>query len=884
MQKIEILTKNQEKDFSYFTVKNVWLEIDETESARAKLNNESLQRIVRALQNSENAVICIQTEAFSTKDSRAPRQLLEALHTASTNGNRVYILTNEKKGVLSELVGTCLIRYGQKNIGTLILINPQLEDIQDGELRAAIVYTGDLTETSFSNPKNLFLPISDYDEQIDDLYRFFCNNFWKGATHEWLDDKSEPKEVDIKLPFDFLPPYKNFCEFEFLHKHIQEKLKDATFVRVPEINADDFMHTHSYAEECEIMCNYSKNGFNGINSLEDLPENAEVFATTDILDMPYRMIQFDNDESVYFIPKLYLQPDDNIFAVKFTGGDVFEYIKNLGVNRDYQFGTFDKGDLGGSRVRFFDADTEVVIEEFGNIDCEDVVLNEFVDQAEFEALEPNFKYADTHPVTTNYQWRNIPFFTPADAKEDNIYADWQSCLTEAETSCSNGLSFIEALMKKKESGLQKLTRFFLGKNTQLQNHKKELEKIDASIRENNGYSETQFKQQRDKLNHLLDALTGEAKEIDLEMDKAHQEEKWEIKNKNLTGALAEIEKNIATNKQDKLGLEKQQQEKLDELEQKQEIKRQEKNQTQVLLDKQKSAAEELTKLEQEVIKQEEFLKMHQDSQANAALSEEDRQRNIKTSENALNAKKEDLASKKQQMLDEIKQKLGNEFNNDQESNILEQEIKQLKQELDKLEQDLKMHQASKPSANLSKKDRKNNITRSQKLLDQKNKQLQDKQKQVLKTQPEALLMAILTNELNEKQEKIDSLAEDKKVLEKKLKDDFNKNTQELNKLEASKRQKQRELDANGSVFIYQENKTNNNSKKSSLANLKTNRKNTDTGFKVEKAQLKIPASKPKVGILKRLGAQKFIEIEFWQEAEQAKLEAERFNAKISVKQ
>lgn len=785
MKKIEILNNSKTIDYSNEQVENVWVKTNWLE-AETTFENKAEETFLKIFKKIENSVICIQTQAFSTRESKASDELIKEIFNASSRGNKIYILTNKKEGILSNLVGACLVRYGQKNIGTLVLINPQ---VQDTDKRLGLVYSGDLTEASFSNSENLLMPIFSNDTQIDDLYRFFCNNFWKDATHEWLEENSEPKEVNIKLPFDFLPPYQNLCEPEFVRSHIKSKLSEASFVRVPEIKSDDFMQDYYYAEDCQIMCNYSADGFNGINSLEDLPENAEILATTDVLAMPYRMIECYNDDTAYFIPKLYLQPDDNIFAVKFTG-EQYAKINSIKTNCNYEFGTFDKSDLGDKKIRFFDADEEVLIEEFGDVECEDVVLDEFVEQEKFITMEPNFEYAPTHPVETRYNWRTLPFYTPADAKEDNIYEEWQKCFREVKTSCDKGFKFVEALENKKQNSLQRLSRFFLGKSNQLQKYKKELEEIEKSIEENAGYNELDFKQKRDKLNQLLDILTEEAKEIDLQMDKANQEEEWEIKNKNLNGALAEIEEKIEANRQEKLNLEKQNQAKLDEIEQKLESER-----------------------------------------------------------------KADSQNKK-----------------DEESQAQQKDVslEKLEQEIEKLERELEIHKASKPSANLSKKDRQRNIDTTQKYLISKRKELTNYNNKI--------------DANSKKIEKIQKLEDDKKVLEKKFKDDLDKNTQELNRLESSKQQKQRELQANGSVFKYQENKVEDNTKKSSLNHLAPKNKNKSNNLSLDKAQEKIPSSKPKVGILKRQANQKFIEIEFWEEVEQAKLEAQRFNAKISVKQ
>ena len=136
--RIEILQKTKTVNHSDKKIASFWLKTNKKSDVFKENNN--LQQITSVFDKLQDSVICIQTEELNHSE------LIKSIFNASKKRNRIYILTNEKDAGLKQLEGACLIRYGIKNIGSFILINPNAQNNNEG-----IIFTAPFIETSLAS-------------------------------------------------------------------------------------------------------------------------------------------------------------------------------------------------------------------------------------------------------------------------------------------------------------------------------------------------------------------------------------------------------------------------------------------------------------------------------------------------------------------------------------------------------------------------------------------------------------------------------------------------------------------------------------------------------------------------------------------------------------
>ncbi|MBP5369884.1 MAG: hypothetical protein J6Z01_15675 [Bacteroidales bacterium] len=106
----------------------------------------------------------------------------------------------------------------------------------------------------------------------------------------------------------------------------------------------------------------------------------------------------------------------------------------------------------------------------------DNVLKQLLPKEDFENKKPDFK-DDGMSAEINYSWRNVPFYLPDNAKDHNLYSNWE---TEKKKIAIKMESLLEAISKleKRETTLSKrISRFFLGKKQQFGELKTKIEEI-----------------------------------------------------------------------------------------------------------------------------------------------------------------------------------------------------------------------------------------------------------------------------------------------------------------------------------------------------------------------------------------------------------------------
>lgn len=201
--------------------------------------------------------------------------------------------------------------------------------------------------------------------------------------------------------------------------------------------------------------------------------------------------------------------------------------------KDYVFGTLfdfvektERVNLSGQNIIYFGNEkalpTEIKLET--SQDLGDNQQKELLSKEEFEAQKPTLK-DDGVSTQITYSWQNVPFYLPANAKEHNLYTQWNNEKNKINSKLSMLLSDIENLEKKENTLSKKIIRIFLGKKNQfadLKSQISELQNVDFSnitkdIRDEKIMS----------INEISSKISSHSREIDKENKKALLDEEIE---------------------------------------------------------------------------------------------------------------------------------------------------------------------------------------------------------------------------------------------------------------------------------------------------------------------------------------------------------------------
>jgi hypothetical protein len=455
MEKIKILPVSKSKivDYSERVIEKFWLNRKKNQDLKKEDNHSLIINIFNQIQDS---VICIQTEQIDDA------KLITEIFNASKRKNRIYIFTNEKPEKLKELAGACLIRYGVKNIGSFILINPNSNNSQ------GILFTAPFLESSFES-SNIALELDKNQRNI--LFRFFSYNFWNKATHEIIDNFETAKSVS-EPPLDFLPNIQDFCDFDFVKQKISEQT-DNLILTVPRIETNHLVDLKKI-QNSKFFTNFQNNDFDLLHSIER-NEN-EIFANQNQINL--RLIISEKNES-WLIPKTHISNEDNIFALQLNDLQKSKLKKVIdflfeNAKYEYHFSKYRK-ELVNSNIRLIsDLNNEITIKELDNKKAEDINSIEFFEKSVFEKQKPDF-IDDSIACKIEYKWNINPFYLPQNAKRSKVYEEWQKTENEFQNSCNH----LEKSISESENKniTEKLKRFFLGKKQSLSKYKDKLEKF-----------------------------------------------------------------------------------------------------------------------------------------------------------------------------------------------------------------------------------------------------------------------------------------------------------------------------------------------------------------------------------------------------------------------
>ncbi|GHT59400.1 hypothetical protein AGMMS50239_05960 [Bacteroidia bacterium] len=196
--KIQPILKSEVVLYGDQLLQNFWRQ-KAGKTLSAKSHREEITEI---LQSVDEGIVCIQTEALT--DKALVKQIFD---TSRGRQVKIYILVNEYSQELDMLNEICLIRYGVKNIGSFILVNPNSNET------SGVFFGGQLTEGSIAIAKHISRELDK--KEIPDLFRHFCFHFWETAKKEVI-EKGKQTDV-VSKPLDIFYDVNAFDGKDFVY-------------------------------------------------------------------------------------------------------------------------------------------------------------------------------------------------------------------------------------------------------------------------------------------------------------------------------------------------------------------------------------------------------------------------------------------------------------------------------------------------------------------------------------------------------------------------------------------------------------------------------------------------------------------------------------------
>jgi hypothetical protein len=137
-------------------------------------------------------VICVLTSKLTDN------LLLGLLHDLAEK-RRVYIMLEKCGGHLDKLMGRCLIREGKINVnGTLILADPCSNTMK------GFFISESLDDVTLKKPQLIREMGIEEEKIMEELFIYFCYNFWELASFEYISNKEvkEIKDKGVDVYFD----------------------------------------------------------------------------------------------------------------------------------------------------------------------------------------------------------------------------------------------------------------------------------------------------------------------------------------------------------------------------------------------------------------------------------------------------------------------------------------------------------------------------------------------------------------------------------------------------------------------------------------------------------------------------------------------------------
>lgn len=466
LTQIEPISKTYSGDYSNENYSNFWLSL--LPSANNDLLSVCKNNIIETLQNIENSIVCIQSPLINDA------HLMQAILQAAERKNRIYVLTNSKEG-LKNLAGKCLLRYGcvQPISGTFLLINPRSAQ-PEGHFFSANFTTPELDKLQ------LFLALNA--AQIKDLFEFFCNQFWNMARFEIKHASNFEQDEAVKeKPINFEPNTQNLCNIDFIKNHIKKEIQNVEHLYIPDWSASLFSTQTDNLQKAQILTNSSKISLEVLQTLHQ--QNNTIYSTPAI---PLHFAVTTKGVLLFSQTHLTNESKEHYFALDLDAkqSDILKKVfDNYLQKTDKQFTQqATRKQMQGKELQFIQPTRTIIVKDSTSKKLDDIKLHEWKDRTEFEQQKPsNFPDDGVH-LQIHYEWEIIPFYLPQNAKQDSIYTDWESCEKSYKNywqAIQTNLSEAEKLeeAEKSKSFFSRLTKLFLGKKKTFNELKEKLENL-----------------------------------------------------------------------------------------------------------------------------------------------------------------------------------------------------------------------------------------------------------------------------------------------------------------------------------------------------------------------------------------------------------------------
>lgn len=233
--------------------------------------------------------------------------------------------------------------------------------------------------------------------------------------------------------------------------------------------------------------------------------------------------------------------------------DVF-YDDNKFNGKDYVYGTLfkfvketERQNIVGQKIVYLNQENispiEIIASSFKELG--DNKIKELLPKTEYEEQKPVFKDDGVSEEIT-YSWRNVPFYLPENAKDHNLYTQWNDEKIKIKSKLDSLITKIEESEQKEKTISSRIKRFFLGKKNLFSNLKEQLLKIKEVDFAN--LSKNEKDEKINKVNEIYREIVKQSKEIDVENKKALIDDEienlaQELNNKN--NFQIEIEKKLS---------------------------------------------------------------------------------------------------------------------------------------------------------------------------------------------------------------------------------------------------------------------------------------------------------------------------------------------------
>ena len=519
MAKIEPMSKSKTKDYGGVAIKNFWLKsnivtstVDQGQSAYSKIKE--------LIEPAKNGVICVQSEDLS--DSSLIKDLFDAVEC----GNRIYLLINSYQKKLDTLQGRCLIRYGLKNTGSFVLVNPHTNNPK------GILYTGQFTEGGLQFPLNLSLELDE--EQIAFLYRHFCYHFWNSAAKEIVDSSNKERDTGT-APADIFPLGEIFCDVKQMKNRFNSLTGNITVLTGSIANKEYIDFTG--IKNATIITSLRGNNTDAIPGIKEQGNTILAIENGNFLNI------IAAKEEFWIIPKTTVMTDDIFFALQANEiqcAYIESRIEQLKNNADYEFiASEERKNLSGRTMFFLDKGLEnsFTINENVFENMGDKQQTKLLSRSELEIFEPEFS-DNGKDISITYQWRNMPFYLPKGSADHPLYGQW-------ETEKNKILEMLDTILnkikteKEKETGIAKrIVRFFVGKKQKFSEYEEQIKAL--KLIDFDRLVSDELKAKIDQINEIHQEFIENATEIAEENRKAKLDEEIEELNKNIEEKEAEL--------------------------------------------------------------------------------------------------------------------------------------------------------------------------------------------------------------------------------------------------------------------------------------------------------------------------------------------------------